>query len=274
MPMQLAVRSRVVVDNDWAGDPDGLVALAHHLLSPTNDVRLVTSTFLAPFFGSPVARAADGARLAAELVDLVGLADPPVVLPGGDGPLDERGSAGADALVAEARRDDALPLFVVCGGPLTTVAQALRQAPDIVGRFTLLWVGGARGAADPEYNRDIDPEAAALVTGTPGLEVWRFPLETYRRCTFSVAELEAEVGGAGELGAWLWERYVQLPLPEGMRPGGVWALGDSPPVLVTALDDASCTWEATPGGRDYLAVDTRLLVGDLLAKLRLRARRR
>jgi hypothetical protein len=32
--LRIARRCRVVVDNDWAGDPDGLVALAHHLLSP------------------------------------------------------------------------------------------------------------------------------------------------------------------------------------------------------------------------------------------------
>lgn len=274
MPLQLAVRSRVVVDNDWAGDPDGLVALAHHLLSPTNVVRLVTSTFLAPFFGSPVSRAADGARLAQELVDLVGMAEPPVVLPGGDGPLDERGSAGADALVAEARRDDELPLFVVCGGPLTTVAQALRQAPDVVDRFTLVWIGGTRDPDAAEYNRDTDPAAAAFVTSFPGLVLWRFPLETYRQCAYSVAELEVDLGGAGEVGAWLWERYLRLPLPDSVRPGGVWPLGDSPPVLVTALDDASSTFEVTATGRDYTSVDTRLLVGDLLARLRLHERTR
>ena len=47
----IAVRCRVIVDNDWAGDPDGLVGLAHHLLSPSNRVDLITSSFLAPMFG-------------------------------------------------------------------------------------------------------------------------------------------------------------------------------------------------------------------------------
>ena len=41
--MTPAVRCRVVLDNDWSGDPDGLVALAHHLLSPAN--RVVTDQF-------------------------------------------------------------------------------------------------------------------------------------------------------------------------------------------------------------------------------------
>ena len=41
---------RVIVDNDYQGDPDGLVALAHHLLSPANRVTAVTSSFLNPRF--------------------------------------------------------------------------------------------------------------------------------------------------------------------------------------------------------------------------------
>lgn len=269
--LRLAVQSRVVVDNDWAGDPDGLVALAHHLLSPTNRVDAVTSSFINPVFGVPQG-ATDGAALARELVDLVGLPVP--VHAGTDGPFDGSGSAAADAIVAAARRDDPLPLFVVCGGPLTNVAQALQQAPDAARRFTLVWIGGALDAAADEYNRDTDLRAAEFVLATPGLQVWQFPLETYRRCAFSVAELEADLGGSGRVGTWLWERFLDLPLPDFVQLGGVWPLGDSPPVLVTALDDASSTWQATPGGRLYTDVDQRLLVGDLLAKLRLHERRR
>jgi purine nucleosidase len=32
--LRVAEQCRVIVDNDWSGDPDGLVALAHHVLSP------------------------------------------------------------------------------------------------------------------------------------------------------------------------------------------------------------------------------------------------
>jgi purine nucleosidase len=274
--LRLAVQSRVVVDNDWSGDPDGLVALAHHLLSPTNRVDAVTSSFLNPVFGSPESRASDGAALARELVDLLGLPDPPAVHAGSDGPFGEGGtrSAAADAIVAEARRDDPLPLFLVCGGPLTNIAQALRQAPEIARRMTLVWIGGALDPAAEEYNRDTDPHAAEYVLATPDLRLWQFPLETYRRCAFSVAELEADLGGSGRVGQWLWTRFTTLPLPDFIRLGGVWPLGDSPPVLVTALDDASSTFRTTPNGRVYTDVDVRLLFGDMLAKLRLDERRR
>ncbi|MEU2349183.1 nucleoside hydrolase [Modestobacter sp. NPDC049651] len=272
--LRIRPRCRVVVDNDWAGDPDGLVALAHHLLSPANRVEAVTSSQLNPVFGPPAGTAAAGARLARELVALVG-GPQPVVAAGCDVPIGDGDttSAAADAIVAEARRDDPLPLFVVCGGPLTNVAQALRQAPEVAGRFTLVWVGGALDPAAPEYNRDTDPRAAAEVFGVPELAVDQFPLETYRRCTSSVAELEADLGGAGAVGAWLWQRFLELPIPDFVQLGEVWPLGDSPPVLVTALDDASSTSTGEPRRRVFTDVDHRLLVADLLAKLRLHGRR-
>lgn len=62
--------------------------------------------------------------------------------------------------------------------------------------------------------------------------------------------------------------------PEWIRIGGVWPLGDSPPVLVTALSDESSTFtvsDAEDGSaerRVYTHVDFRLLVGDMLARLR------
>jgi purine nucleosidase len=46
--LAVAPHCRVIVDNDYQGDPDGLVALAHHLLSPANRVTAVTSSFLNP----------------------------------------------------------------------------------------------------------------------------------------------------------------------------------------------------------------------------------
>ena len=40
-------RFRVISDNDYAGDPDGLYQLAHHLLSPSVEVRAVIGSHLA-----------------------------------------------------------------------------------------------------------------------------------------------------------------------------------------------------------------------------------
>src|SRR5205807_5183916 len=143
-----------------------------------------------PVFGPTAGTAAAGAAFARELVDLVDGPHRPAVAAGCDVPMGagDTASPAADAIVAEARRDDPLPLFLVCGGPLTTVAQALWQAPDIAERLTLVWVGGALDSAAPEYNRDTDPQAAQEVLARGDLAVWQFPLETYRRCAVSVAE--------------------------------------------------------------------------------------
>jgi hypothetical protein len=272
--LRLAEQCRVIIDNDWAGDPDGLVALAHHLLSPTNRVVAVTSSFLNPVFGEADATAARGAVTAQELIDLVGGPARPLVHTGAEGALGGT-SAAAPAIVAEARRYDDLPLFLVCAGPLINVAAALEEAPDIAARLTLVWVGGALTDGAAEYNRDTDPRAAELVLARPDLDIRLFPLETYRRCAYSVAELEQDLAGSGRVGRWLWTRFLELPLPDWIRLGGVWPLGDSPPVLVTALSDESSTWTETTAGPDggvrrvCTDVDTRLLFGDLLARLRL-----
>jgi hypothetical protein len=161
-------------------------------------------------------------------------------------------------------------LYVACGGPLTNVADALRQAPEIASRLSLVWIGGALDRGVFEYNRDTDPAAAEFVLGHEELEVHQFPLETYRRCAYSVAELEHDVAGAGALGRWLWQHFTRPP--DWVRIGGVWPLGDSPPVLVTALTTESSRWTTEGRRRIYTDVDTRLLFADLLAKLRTHGR--
>jgi hypothetical protein len=82
--LAVAPHCRVIVDNDYQGDRDGLVALAHHLLSPANRVTAVTSSFLNARFLVAAPRAEDGAVLARQLLEVVGgvwpLGDSPTVL--------------------------------------------------------------------------------------------------------------------------------------------------------------------------------------------------
>lgn len=160
-------------------------------------------------------------------------------------------SAASAAIVDEARRDDELPLYLACGGPLTNVATALRDAPDIAARLTLVWIGGSLESSAFEYNRDTDQAAA---------------------------ELEHDLSGCGLLGQWLWEHFCDPP--DWVRIGGVWPLGDSPTVLVTALSTESSVATLLPpqashgGRRVYTDLDFRLLVADMLARFRLHERHR
>src|SRR4051794_31784756 len=268
---RLAPLCRVVVDNDFAGDPDGLVGLAPHLMSPTNRVTAVTSSFLNPRFAESATTAEEGTRLAAELVDKVGLAErPPVVTGAEEAWKPGARSSASDAIVAAALVDDELPLFVVCGGPLTNVAAALEQEPGIATRMALVWIGGSLGVDAFEYNRDPDPVAADYVFSRPGLVVHQFPLETYRQCAYSVHELAEDVGTSGRVGAWLWEHY-QSPARVGATRRGLAARGqpagpgDRAEHRVQQMDDGSRRLPGAPaaagavGGRHRARLHRRRL---------------
>jgi purine nucleosidase len=229
--LRLAEQCRVVVDNDWAGDPDGLVALAHHLLSPTNRVVAVTGSFLNPAFG----------------------------------PL---GSPASAAIVTEARHDDELPLVVVCAGPLTNVAAALDEAPDLAARMTLVWIGGALAADADEYNRDTGPAAAEFVFAQDGLSIRQSPagdLPAVRVLGRRAGARPRRQRPARAVALVALHRAAAARLDPARRGR---SLGDSPPVLITALSDESSRYEETGSLRVSTDVDVRLLFGDLLARLR------
>ena len=277
---------RVIVDNDFAGDPDGLVALAHQLLAPTTRTVLVTTSALdAKLAGlaglDPATTATAGARLARQMLHYFTPSARPPVIPG-----DGADGAAAQAIVAEALRDDPLPLVLACGGPLTNVAAALRLRPDIAGRMSLVWIGGlADGGA--EYNLSTDIAAARTVFEESRLPVLQIPAEEYRRFQVGVAELETSFRTISPLAAWLVDRYRQLP--PFVRLAGTLTFGDSPLVTATAFDPAATPFTVRPvrrilddgshgdavAGRDMRVahgLDPRLNLADFMALLRRNAR--
>ncbi|NYI57687.1 nucleoside hydrolase [Cellulomonas soli] len=247
---------RVIVDNDFAGDPDDLFQLAHHLLSPSVDLRAVISSHLAPgdgFDPGPHA-AANGARRVRELADVMGVdLDDLLVVGTEDALVDERTpqpSPGVDVIVAEALREDTTaPLFVVCGGGLTEIASAYLVEPSIADRLTVVWIGGPEdpeladappGAPVLEYNLGIDVTAGRVLLASP-VPLWQVPRDAYRQCLVSDAELRARVAPAGPLGAYLYREIVTLQDRLVEYLGGrreTYALGDQPLVLATALQSA------------------------------------
>lgn len=260
-------RWRVIVDNDFAGDPDGLVSLAHVLLTDDVQVELITCTALDPVLAhlagiDPSATASLGARTAHALLEVLDMTQHRLVA----GAEDFAGnpSAAGQAIVDVCRTDSDVPLAILCGGPLTNVAAALALDPDIRQRATLVWIGGSRSDA-PEYNRDTDAEAAASVLAS-GIPLVQVPLETYQRMRVSVAEVRAELGHASFPGGWLAERLLDLPAFVTLH--GVLTLGDSALAAVVGLDPDF----APDAGRIVADIDMRLLWGDLLAKLRLHHR--
>ena len=250
-----APRIRLILDNDYAGDPDGLFQLAHHLLSPSADIRLVVGSHLGaddvdwnPEPGHSAARAVERAR---EIAVLSGREEVRI-LPGSETALPDPAtpirSEAALAIVEEAMRDDTdLPLAVACGGGLTEIASAWLIEPAIARRLTLVWIGGAEhpglavpppGAPGVEYNTAIDVAAARTIFEDSDLALWQVPRDAYRRTLLSAAELDARVRPHGALGRLLAssiDAVLDRLAGRGFPIGETYAYGDSPLVLLTVL---------------------------------------
>jgi inosine-uridine nucleoside N-ribohydrolase len=128
--------------------------------------------------------AAVGAQYARELLGLIPSAGsiPVVAGPEGIEGSPASGSDAARAIVAEALREDPLPLYFTCGGPLTNLAMALRMEPRIAKRMTLIWIGGGRyPSGEWEYNLATDIPAARTVIERSRMATWQVPKEAYRQ---------------------------------------------------------------------------------------------
>jgi inosine-uridine nucleoside N-ribohydrolase len=302
-------RFRVITDNDYSGDPDGLVQLAHLLLSPTVDVRAVVGSHLAP--GDPFdpsdQTATNAAAKADQVIDLAGRSASLSAVAGSNAALKDRrtpdGSVGAQAIIDEAMRTDTdQPLFVLVGGGLTDLASAYLEEPRIASRLTAVWIGGPEypgqatpppGASAVEYNTAIDVNAARVVFDSP-IRLWQVPRNAYRQTLASFPEMQARLAGT-ELGDYLYsalDGIRTLASSVGLNIGETYILGDNPLVLLSALqssfeaDPSSSAYETVraprmsadgqyvknPRGRTirvYTDLDTRLMMEDLYAKVSL-----
>jgi purine nucleosidase len=287
---------RVIVCNDFSGDPDGVFALVHQLLAPATSVQAVIGTLLPmDMLGRSTATSADAATaVAREVLVAMGLQDRIRLLAGSNLRLESatmaRPSAGARFIVTEAMRDDdPRPLFVTAGASLTDIASAYLMEPRIAERLTLVWIGGApypRGG--PEYNLEGDVISAQVLFNESRMPIWQVPSSTYQLCQYSLNEFQAEVAPRGAPGAWLWQRFAEkiARLPASFARKADWAMGDSPTVLATSLSSDSSPFQVRRAprinadqsyterrdGRDirvYTGIDTRLMLGDFHALLQL-----
>ena len=263
-----------------ADDP---FAVAHALMSP----KLIVKAIVAEHFREPGSM--ERSWLAAKRVtDAMGSDIP--VLKGEPGPGPEgEASEGVEVIIREARRDDSHPLYLLCMGALTNIARAFKEAPDIIGRLTVVTIGGhPYGEEVPwkEFNFGNDPDAANAVLSS-GATVWQIPSDVYTSVRIGLAEIQDKVKPCGAIGRYLFEQmvaYNRLPAAA-WTPGESWSLGDSPSVAV-ALDPAcgkarlQQAYRVNPDtsygppieGRKILVyhrIDSRYLLEDFFSKLRL-----
>jgi len=300
--------TRVIIDNDFSGDPDDLYQLVHHLLSPSVEIPLVVASHLRaddPFDPS-TRQAANATLIVQDVFARMGCLSSERIVTGCEAGLVDnvtpQDSPAVRAIIDEALKDDARPLFYAAGGGLTDLASAILLEPRVAERLTLVWIGGPEhaGLAVPpldampvEYNLLIDIPAAQVCFDTPSLRIWQVPRDVYRQCLVSDVELRRRVASCGPLGEHLYEEITLLQDrfgSAGMPVSESYAMGDSPLVLLTALrsvfepdpsssssverptpqitaDGAYRLVQGTRPMRIYTQVDVRLMFEDFFLKL-------
>ena len=308
----ISPRVRVIIDNDFAGDPDGLFQLAHQVLSPSAQVTQILATPHAPFIDQGIPDlCAEAERITLETLELCGRSDIPVYRGTNDKLVDRKtpiDTPAARAIIAEAMRTDTdLPLYVTAGAGLGAIASAWLMEPKIAEKLTLIWIGGHEhegltpvppGAPDMEYNLSIDPIAGQVIFNDSNINIWHVPRDMYRFVIASRAELKERVLPKGKLGEYLYNSLAHVStMLEGFgrSMGEIYVLGDSPLVLLSTLQTAfeptpaSSPWitkpcpnilpsglyQENPNGRPlrvFTQIDNRLLLEDMYAKISLHAK--
>lgn len=300
-------RARVIIVNDFGGDPDGLFQLTHHLLSPSIQVKGIIGSiqYENGFYGYP-GNAQFSSERATELLKVMKMDSKYKVVKGLNAKLanSKTGveSQAARIIINEALKKSDLPLYIVCGAGLTDIANAYLLQPEIADKLTLVWIGGTEyeDLATPppgaslnwEYNTGIDPLAVQVIFNNSEIPIWQIPRNAYRQALTSYSEILSKVKTQGETGLFLTEKLNDLLQRADKNLGEAYVLGDNPLVLLTALQsswevDASSSkyvlknaprvndkgyFNSNPNGkliRVYDDLDIRLMLNDLYAKLEL-----
>ncbi|PWK75983.1 inosine-uridine nucleoside N-ribohydrolase [Mucilaginibacter oryzae] len=261
-------RFRVIMDNDFGGDPDGLFALTHLVLSPSVEVRGVIGSHLNANdgFDKSKTQADNAVKKAAELLDVLKVKNRfPLVAGSNTAMINDTTpvkSAAVDLIIKEASRTDtSLPLYILCGAGLTEIASAVLTEPKIADKVILVWIGGPEYAdiampppnfSSPEYNLNIDIAAARAVFNHSQLKLWQIPRDAYRQAILPWSELQTRIKPHGETGKYLagvLENLMVNIQQYKLNLGEVYILGDSPLVLLTALQSS---FEADPSSSEYV----------------------
>ena len=260
-------RMRIIIDNDFGGDPDGLFELVQHLLSPSVEIRGIIGSHLKAGDGFDPSKetAANAKKKIEEVLGIMNLGKAYNVYQGSNFALQNDSTAqpsdAANAIVKEAMRDDTkLPLYVVCGAGLTDIASAYLMEPKIASRLTLIWIGGPEypelatpppGYTSLEYNLGIDLKAGQVIFNKSSIAIWQVPRNAYRQIMMPYSDLLLKIKSQGKIGRYLSdniERIMKMSIKYNFNVGEIYIIGDSPLVLLTALQSS---FEADPSSSYY-----------------------
>lgn len=297
-------KKRVIVHTDLAAEADDHFALAHHLLTPTEDVvGIIAANFEWRFRTIPSLKAQRLTSLeksyaeTKKLLQLMDIDDVPFFRGAPDCITDREHlpvSAGSEFIIREAMRDCDEPLYIALQATLTDLAVAYLTEPKIAERITAaIWIGGgAYPNGGQESNLQQDIYAAQVLFDSP-MPIWQVPINVYAGMNISFAELVGRVRPCGAVGDYIVKNmfavndwYGQVPRRMDFPHGEVWSIGDQPTVSAL-LEPVSgqkrhkvraphinddMTYSDNPKGKDILvydAIDNRLTMEDFFLKLKL-----
>ncbi|UOQ84764.1 nucleoside hydrolase [Gracilibacillus salinarum] len=281
---------RVIINTDAKCEVDDQYAVVHALLTP----RLQIKGLIGTHYGK---RSSIGAEESTaeihQVLKLMGMTNRYRVVTGANHQLKNKQTPirteGGRLIIEEAMKDDPLPLYVLCQGPLTDVASAYLQEPKIADRLVVIWIGGGKYPhGGLEFNLSNDMKAAQIVFSS-SLRLWQVPKNVYDMVRVGIAELAIKVRPRGEIGRYLYEELIAHNARNGHRnhwpKGEMWVLGDSPAVSLL-IDDQEFDYKVIQAPaiddnmnyifkknnrniRVYERVDARFLLEDFFAKLAL-----
>ena len=171
-------------------------------------------------------------------------------------------SEAVNFIIKEALRTDTkLPLYILSGPGLTEIASAVLTEPQIADKLTLVWIGGPEyndlalpppNYSSPEYNLNIDIPAARVIFNKSEIPLWQVPRNAYRQTLLPYSQLQLKVKPKGNVGSYLTNAIESLMIrleEYGLNIGETYVMGDSPLVLLTALQTS---FEADPSSSDYV----------------------
>ena len=284
---------RVLIDSDVKNEVDDQFAIVHALLTESFDLRGIVPTH----FGtdkSPHSRKDSEDELNL-LLRKMGMEHAVTVASGAEFIYQQQKEtgilpAGVQLIINEAMQAKDRRLYLVFIGPLTDLALALTEKPEIAGKqVTAIWIGGLHtkeGGAEPNLKRDM---RAAQIVFDSGIDLWQIPRDVYSMLPVSFAELYVKVRPYGAIGTYLAENVVAFNNGGPRKPAEYRVLGDSPTIGVL-LNENCGRWviEQRPEIRDdmsyrrscrneakgrtiriYESIDTRFILEDFYAKLQL-----
>ncbi len=180
------------IDTDMGGDIDDALSISMALHSREVDVIGISTVYIGNAWRTGLVRSMMEAYGRPEIPVCLGAEKPFIGLWNNYIPEPPLPNEAVPALIKAARENPGLCVAAI--GPLTNVALALVQAPDIAAGIHLFIMGGMMSMAYPEWNIQCDPEAARIVMES-GADITLVGLDVTEKCRLTKEESLALVQG-------------------------------------------------------------------------------